>query len=163
MRAVVIASLLALPVAAPAGGPAPSGIQGSWTTREYDQNGTQPPADLIRQMTVRIQADTIRIRPRIAVRYRPVVKNGKKEVEVVYTTAADQEDAIGYKLDPGKGRITLIWRGARGESETRKGVFRLEGDTLKICFPLSKNKRPKKFPDRPKAGVVRMVLKRMGG
>jgi uncharacterized protein (TIGR03067 family) len=163
MRALVIGSLLTFPLVVQASGPTPSGISGSWTTQEYDQNGKQAPADIVRQLKVQIQADTIRIRPRITVRYRPVIKNGKREVEVVYAPVADQEDAIGYKLDPAKGRITLFWRGGRGESQTRKGVYRLEGDTLKICFPLAKNKRAKKFPDQPKAGVVRMVLKRMGG
>lgn len=36
----------------------------------------------------------------------------------------------------------------------------LGGDTLRICFALAEQNRPKKFPDEPKSGLVRLVLKR---
>jgi uncharacterized protein (TIGR03067 family) len=163
MRALVIVSLLAFPVYAQQREPNKTPIQGKWTALLYDQNGKPLPSDIVKKLKVTILAEKIEIRPHITARYKPALKNGKREVQVIFAAAEDETDTIGYKLIPAKGRINLSWRGAKGESKSIKGVYLLEDQTLKICFPLGEKKRPKKFPEQPKTGYVRMVLKRLGG
>jgi uncharacterized protein (TIGR03067 family) len=132
---------------------------GTWTVIDYDQNGVRPPAEIIKQMRVVVQAERIIIKPRIVAQYKPVF-DGTKKAEVSFTVEADKTEEATYKLDPAKGRIDLVWRGPRGETKTTLGIYELEDDALKICFALPGKNRPKKFPDNPKSGVVRMVLKR---
>jgi uncharacterized protein (TIGR03067 family) len=163
MRVLVIVSLLAYPVDARQGEPIKTPIQGKWTAIVYDQNGKPLPSDIVKKLKVTILPEKIEIRPHITARYKPVLKNGKREVEVIFAAAEDKTDTIAYKLIPAKGRINFSWRGATGESKTIKGLYLLEGETLKICFPSGEKNRPNKFPDQPKAGYVRMVLKRAGG
>jgi uncharacterized protein (TIGR03067 family) len=156
---MVFASFLgAWALAAPVDGrPAPL-LQGTWTVLQYDQNGHKAPAEIVRKMKVIIRGDKIRIEPRVAAQYRSVLKNGKRAVEVVFTAAEDEHDEIHYKLEAAKERINLFWKGGRGKVRTTKGVYVLEGQTLKICFSLLKKKKPKKIPDQPKPGLVRLVL-----
>ncbi len=132
---------------------------GTWAVIEYDQNGERAPADIVKQMKVVIQAERIIIQPRIVAQYKPTF-NGSKKAEVVFSIEVDKSDEAGYKLDPAKGRIDLVWRGARGETKTTLGIYELDADVLKICFALPDKNRPKKISDNPKAGVVRMVLLR---
>lgn len=155
---VTVFCLLALPLLW-ASQDQPGKLQGVWTAVEYDQNGVRPPAEIAVKMKVAIIGAKIVIKPRIVAQYKPVL-SGDKKVEVVFTVEADKSDEVTYKLEPEKGRIDLVWRGQRGETKTTKGVYLLEDDTLKICFALADKNRPKKFPDAPKTGLVRMVLKR---
>ncbi len=133
---------------------------GTWTVAEYDQNGAALPADIVKKMKVTIADDRIVIKPRVVVQYQPIFDAAKKNVEVVFNVEADKSDEAGVKFDAPKQRIDLVWRGARGESKTMPGMYVLEDDTLKICFALAGKNRPKKFPEAPKVGLVRMVLQR---
>lgn len=137
----------------------PVKLQGMWTAVEYDQNGTPAPDAIARKMKIKIDGEKIVIQPRIVASYKPLI-GGDKKVEVSFTVEADKNDEVAYKLDIPKGRIDLVWKVPRGDTKTTKGVFHLEDDTLKICFALPDKNRPKKFPDAPKTGLVRMVLKR---
>ena len=132
---------------------------GTWSVIDYDQNGVRPPADIVKQMKVVVQAERIIIKPRIVAQYKPVF-DGTKKADVTFTVEADKSEEATYKLDQAKGRIDLVWRGPRGETKTTLGIYELDADALKICFALPDKNRPKKFPDNPKTGVVRMVLKR---
>ena len=135
----------------------PVKLQGAWAVLHYDQNGVRTPDEITAKMRVTIDEGKLVIKPRVVAQYKPVI--GAKS-EVVFTIEADKSDEITYKLEPDKGRIDLVWRGPRGDTKTTKGLYHLEDDTLKICFALVDKNRPKKFPDNPKAGVVRLVLQR---
>lgn len=134
--------------------------RGHWVAVAYDQNGIRAPADIAKKMKITIFDDKIIIKPRIVVQYKPIFDSGKKNVDVVFSIEADKSDEVAYKLDQAKGRIDLVWRGERGDTKTTRGLYLLEGDELKICFALADKNRPKSFPDNPKTGLVRMVLKR---
>jgi uncharacterized protein (TIGR03067 family) len=131
-------------------------IHGKWSVREYDQNGQKPDPGILKRMQVFIKDGKITIRPKLIAQYKPVFKDGRTDKEVVFSTDEANADDMKFRLDPEKGWIDL------GEGKTSKGIFLLEGDTLKICFPAPDKKRPKKFPDQPKNGVVRMVLQKAG-
>jgi len=138
----------------------PAKIHGTWVAVEYDQNGIKPPDAITAKMKVAIKGDKLTIGPRIVAEYKPVLSSDKK-VEVVFSIDGNKSEEVTYKLEPDKGRIDLIWKGARGETKTTKGVYLLEDDSLKICFALDGKNRPKKFPEAPTTGLVRMVLKRV--
>jgi uncharacterized protein (TIGR03067 family) len=137
----------------------PAKMQGTWVAVEYDQNGARPGDDIAQKLRVTIQGDKLVIKPRVVAQYKPA-SAGEKKVEVVFTLEADKSDEVVFKLDQAKGRMDLLWKCARGETKTTKGLYQLEDDTLKICFAVADKNRPKKFPDGPKTGLVRMVLKR---
>jgi len=159
MNVLSLAVLVFAPVLA-AEDEKPSKPQGQWVATEYDQNGHRLPADMVKKLKVTIRDDKIVIEPHVVARYKSVFDNGKTKVQVTFSLDEDASDEVSYKLDPSKGRIDLVWSGGRGESKTTRGVYELDGDVLKICFALGDKGRPKKFPDAPKEGVVRMVLKR---
>jgi len=129
-------------------------IQGTWLAVEYDQDGKQPPAEILKKMKVVIQADKITIRPRLVVEVTPLTKD-----KVKFSLDEGKSDESQFKLDPSKKTkvLDLTWP---GETRTTKGMYLLDENTLRICFALGNQNRPKKFPDEPKSGLVRMVLKR---
>jgi len=129
-------------------------IQGTWLVVEYDQDGKQPPAEILKKMQVVIQADKITIRPRLVVEVTPLTKD-----KVKFSLDEGKSDESQFKLDPSKKTkvLDLTWP---GETRTTKGMYLLDDNTLRICFALGNQNRPKRFPDEPKSGLVRMVLKR---
>jgi uncharacterized protein (TIGR03067 family) len=154
--AMLISGWLAAAVfnAAPEPGPDHKAMQGSWRVIEYDQNGKRLPAEILKKMKVVIQADRITIQPRLVVEVTPLTKD-----RVKFSLDEGKSDESQFKLNPGKKTkvMDLTWlRGAK----TTKGMYLLDGDTLRICFAMADGNRPKKFPDEPKSGLVRLVLQR---
>lgn len=129
-------------------------MQGNWTVLEYDQGGKQPDAGLIQRMQMTIKGDKLTIRPRLVVEYKPIFKDGKANKEVAFSADPAKADEIKIRLNPAKGWIDL------GDDKPTKGVYLLEDGVLKICFAGAGKNRPKKFPEQPKNGMVRMVLKK---
>jgi uncharacterized protein (TIGR03067 family) len=132
-------------------------MQGSWLVIEYDQDGKQPPAEILKKMKVVIQADKITIQPRLVAEVTPFLKD-----KVKFSLDEGKSDESQFKLDPSKKTkvLDLTWRGDRGDTKITKGMYLLDDNTLRICFALADQNRPKKFPEEPKSGLVRMVLKR---
>jgi uncharacterized protein (TIGR03067 family) len=132
-------------------------IQGTWLVIEYDQDGKQPPSEILKKMKVVIQADKITIKPRLVVEIVPFTKD-----KVKFSLDDGKSDESQFKLDPSKKTkvLDLTWPSDRGATKTTKGMYLLDENSLRICFALADQNRPKKFPDEPKSGLVRMVLKR---
>jgi uncharacterized protein (TIGR03067 family) len=86
---------------------------------------------------------------------RLIIKNGTITVQ-----RQGEEKKATYKLDPGKDPKTIDV----SESEPKQeypGIYRLEGDTLRICVPSQGNgKRPAAFESKPDSGLMLLVLKR---
>ena len=59
-------------------GPDHKAMQGTWLVLEYDQDGRQPPPELLKKMKVAIRADKITIQPRLVVEVTPFVKDKVK-------------------------------------------------------------------------------------
>jgi uncharacterized protein (TIGR03067 family) len=133
-------------------------LQGNWIVVAYDQNGHAAPAEIVAKMKLTIKNDQLTIQPRVVAQYKPDFSNNKK-IEVAFGVDGGQTEA-SFKLEPEKGRIDLAWKGARNETKTTKGLYLLDDDALKICFAMENKNRPKKFPEAPKAGLVRIILKR---
>lgn len=157
-----ISAFLILAAATAAGSAAPElsqdhkAMQGAWLVRAYDQDGKQPPPELLRKMKVIIRSDRLTIQPRLVVEVTPFVKD-----RVNFSLDDNSSDEAQFKLDPSKKTkaIDLDWPD-RGGSRTAKGMYILDGATLRICLAMPSGNRPKKFPEEPKSGLVRLVLER---
>ena len=149
MRMLAAASLILFAAAA---SDDQAAFQGTWAVLAYDQNGQSPDAGTLKRMQVVIKADNLTIQPRLVAEYKPVFKDGKADKEVVFSLDAARADEIRIRLNPDKGWIDL------GDDKPTKGLYVLDGAVLKICFAAAGKNRPKKFPEQPKKGVVRMVL-----
>jgi uncharacterized protein (TIGR03067 family) len=138
-------------------------IQGSWGVVAYDQDGKELPADILKKMSVTIQSDTITIKPKVVAQRLLAPKDNKTQVEVKFTVEEGKADEAKYRLDTAKKRkvIELTQDAGRGEVQKIQGLYALEEDRLTICLPLPERKLPKKIPDSPAAGLVRLVLKRI--
>ena len=69
----------------------------------------------------------------------------------------DEEKKATYKLDPTQKPPTIDWTDERGK--TLKGIYQLEGDTLKICIS-EKGNRPKEFKTDAATETGLVVLRR---
>jgi len=127
-------------------------IAGVWKVAAYDQNGHAPPADILGKMRVVVRGDKMVLKPKLIAQYTSTF--GK--VEALFSLDESRSDEIKFTLDKANGWIDLT---LMGETKSIKGLYAREGDAVRICFPQSNKKRPKKMPEEPKAGMVRMVLK----
>lgn len=151
-------ALLLAPAVTRSGEEDQKALQGTWTVVGYDMDGKQLPSDLSKKMTVTIQGDTFTITPRVIVE-RSV---GGDKPDLKFRLAEGKSDEAKYRLmDKKKQRVIELTRNAGKDGATTvKGVYSLDNDVLTICIPLGDGKLPKKIPDSPKAGFVRMVLKK---
>ena len=46
-------------------------------------------------------------------------------------------------------------------NQTLKGIYELEGDTLKLCYNLISRERPTEFASKPDSGLVLVIHKRV--
>ena len=66
-----------------------------------------------------------------------------------------------YRLDPTKKPKTIDITFITGpdEGKTFRGIYELEGKTLKLCYSRSESKRPTKLSSKPEAECLLLVLK----
>jgi uncharacterized protein (TIGR03067 family) len=107
-------------------------LQGKWTVESFDYNGN--PVDVM----------------------QGAVREFKEEK---YTLSPKVGDAIGgiVKLDSTKNpkEIDLEING-----RTLKGIYALDGDSLRMCYTLNGAERPTELVSKPDSGVVLVVHKR---
>jgi uncharacterized protein (TIGR03067 family) len=132
-------------------------MQGTWLVVEYDQDGKQPSAEILKKMKVVVRGDKLTITPRLVVEVVPFTKD-----KVKFSLDEGKSDESQFKLDPTK-KTKVLDLISSGDAKTTKGMYLLDESTLRICFALGNRNRPKKFPDEPKAGLVRLVLQREAG
>jgi uncharacterized protein (TIGR03067 family) len=68
-------------------------------------------------------------------------------------------ETMTFKLDPTQKPKTIDLTHA-GEKKSR-GIYRLEGDRLKICYAVNAKKRPAEFQTKVGAQQFLFVLKRV--
>ena len=80
--------------------------------------------------------------------------------EAISAKIGDREVKVKYKLDPTKTPKHIDQTAKRnGQEVTRKAIYSLKGDTLKICGPRRSAERPGKF--EAKGGNTISVFKRV--
>ena len=127
------------------------GLRGTWKVLAYDVGGQAPPEEIIDKLRIIIDGDKLIIKPKLVTQV--IMAAGKKDARFSLDDAS--YDEVKFKLDKDKGWIDLF---PGGNAPAIKGLFVRDNDSLKICFPQADKKRPKKMPEQPKAGLVRMVL-----
>jgi uncharacterized protein (TIGR03067 family) len=68
-----------------------------------------------------------------------------------------------YKIDTSKtpATIDMTGQGGQGAGQTRKGIFEVKGDELKICLAFMPDaERPTKFASEAGSGNILLVLKK---
>ena len=72
-----------------------------------------------------------------------------------------------YSVESGRKPVQIDFRHAEGgiKGKTWKGIYRLEGETLRICdnAPNMAKPRPTQFSTKPGSGVICIVFKRATG
>jgi uncharacterized protein (TIGR03067 family) len=137
-------------------------IQGTWEVVAYDLDGVKLPADIRQKMSVTIQAEKLTISPKIVAQRFQMLKGDKWQADVKFKAEDEKADDAKYRLDFVKKQKVIELTQDIGSGQVRKitALYILDGDNLTICIPLADHKLPKKIPDAPAAGLVRLVLKK---
>jgi uncharacterized protein (TIGR03067 family) len=109
-------------------------LNGTWSVKEGEANGTALPADGLAKLKLTMKDGTY------------VVK------------ADDATDKGNLKLDPKKKPKEVDVEGVDGPNmgKTYKAIYEIDGDTLKVCYDLGGTDRPKEF--KTKVGSTEMLL-----
>jgi uncharacterized protein (TIGR03067 family) len=110
-------------------------IQGTWKVVALEAQGTQAPAEIVAAMRLVFKDATLTFDPG----------------EPGFTKYT-------FKLDPTAKPPTFDMTQMEGKRETQKGIYALEGDTLKICIGLAD--RPKAFPVKEASQDALYTMKR---
>lgn len=113
-------------------------LQGTWKLVSLEKDGKKQPEDAIKNFKVIIKDDKF------------ILKDGNTDYEAT------------IKLDTAKKPKTIDLAVKDGDkAETKKGIYQLDGDDLKLCVAGAPDgERPAEFATKPKAGVGLVVLKR---
>jgi uncharacterized protein (TIGR03067 family) len=149
----------------------PNNIQGTWTIQAIEFDGKAVPAEEIKNAKVVITADKI------------IMTKGAESKEETYKLDPGQSPRgidltvtiehragefthvatkIGEKAPAKKSTPPPAIEGKLLGYETKnaKGIYALEGDTLKICVNMENGERPKEFSSKPGLNQFVMTLKR---
>jgi uncharacterized protein (TIGR03067 family) len=69
-------------------------------------------------------------------------------------------DESTFMLDPAQKPAAIDITPAKGPARTIRGIYQIEGDTLKLCFGDPSSERPKEFTAKAGTGFVLVTLKR---
>jgi uncharacterized protein (TIGR03067 family) len=133
--------LLAVGLFAVAEDVGPKGLQGKWTVTAGEEGGKPLAAADLKEATATIQGNRLTVR-----------KAGRDE-EMTFTTR-----------DTGnKGEIDFVPSAGPDKGKTCKGIYSLEGETLRIAFAPPGQERPKQFTTAKDSKQMAWTLKRAGG
>ena len=111
-------------------------LQGEWKIEKAQRGGEAAPAELLGKLSLTIKGDSM------------TVSEG---------SARDEKATIS--LDPGKSPAAIDIKPARPGRETVLGIYKLNGDSLTLCWS-KEGARPTEFASKPKSDQVLFVLKR---
>ena len=127
----------------------PATLKGDWQLVGYTTDGDVVPDDLVRKVTARFGDGTVSIRPNLVSSTND--KTGAPTFEL-------RDEAVDARFELGaedKVRTFDLIVGAGKEARRLKGIYRLEGDELRICFAIEGD-RPTAF-ESPKGTPTRLL------
>lgn len=112
-------------------------IQGTWKVVEAEQDGMKPPQQFLDNFKVTFKGDK-------------AVPEGVQGSEATFKLDSDKKPRQ-IQITPNEG----------GGSRVMKGIYQIDGDTLKLCFRRGENAEPPtEFSGAAGTGNMLMVLKR---
>jgi len=108
-------------------------LQGKWAVESFDYNGA--PVEVMKDAVREFKDDTYTITPK----------------------SGDAINGVIKMLDSTKKPKTID---LEVNGRTLKGIYEIEGDTLKLCYNLTTPERPTELASKPDSGVVLVVHKR---
>jgi uncharacterized protein (TIGR03067 family) len=132
-------------------------IQGTWVVVSSESEGKAAPAEGIKDETWNFTAKQLTIK-------NPKVRQGKDEAQNYSIDSAKSPKEIDFEMPEtiiGNGSNSSS-AGLKKETLTQKGIYALDGDTLKICFSngFEPTTRPTDFATREGGFSASFVLKR---
>lgn len=138
-----------------------------WVRTSEDENATDPSAADERTRLegawtcVKIEIDGEDVKPALSGSMKQVFE---KDTLKFYRDD-EYSGEVTFQIDPTKTPKAMDWTYSRPErlkGKTRRGIYRLEGDTLTICFNISadREERPSKFETAPGSGHFLHVYQR---
>jgi uncharacterized protein (TIGR03067 family) len=100
---------------------------------------------------------------------RPIAEDTVKQLRLTLTAdryKSERGDQVlfdsTYKVDPTKDPPHIEMVGTEGDFQGKAalGIYKLDGDTLTICYVMPGKERPTKFESQPGSGVFLIVYKR---
>jgi uncharacterized protein (TIGR03067 family) len=115
-------------------------LQGSWQYESLEENGEKKAAADLKGRSILIGADAFLIR-----RDNKLLQLGQ------------------LKLDPTRmpKTVNAIVKQGENKGEIMLGIYELDGDTLKMCFDVQGQERPKEFKTKPDSNLMLAVCKRV--
>lgn len=119
-------------------------LQGTWQATEGVLDGKPVPKEPLQRLKVVFSGEKMSI--------FPLDGDGKQAMENT------------FRVDPSKKPkaidVTRLEGGGKGK--TAKGIYELDGDTLKLCLAIRlENERPTEFAASETSGLVLLTLKRV--
>jgi RNA polymerase sigma factor (sigma-70 family) len=124
--------------------PRPSDLSGSWQAVSFEQDGRQKfSKEEVRKVTARFHDCRYHI--------TPLPWGPEGSFDGGYQIDGDTEEPKSFSLYPAKGAL---------KGQAFRGIYRVEGDTLTLCFSWPPLDRPTEFRSRPNSTIVLAVFRR---
>jgi uncharacterized protein (TIGR03067 family) len=113
-------------------------LKGSWSATALEFAGQKAPADEAKKNKIMFDGDKVTF------------------------IEGDEKKQGTFKIDPTKKPATIDLIGTEGKEKgkTTKGIYALEGDSLKIAIGFKRDERPTEFATSKDVLVILFVLKR---
>ena len=124
--------------------PRPSDLSGNWQAVSFEQDGRQKfSEEEVRKVTARFRDCRYHI--------TPLPWGPEGSFDGTYQIDGDSEEPKSFSLYPAKGVL---------KGQAFRGIYRVEGDTLTLCFSWPPLDRPTEFRSRPNSTIVLAVFLR---
>ena len=108
-------------------------LQGKWNIESFDYNGTA--VEVMKQAVREFKGDKYSLTPKSG----EAINGEIKAIDSIKKPKTIDLDVNG---------------------QTLKGIYEVDGDTLRLCYSLNNPERPTEFASKPDSGIVLVVHKR---
>jgi uncharacterized protein (TIGR03067 family) len=124
--------------------PHPSDLSGTWQAVSFEQDGRKKfSEEEVRKVTARFHNCRYSI--------TPLAWGPEGSFDGTYQIDGDTEEPKSFSMYPAQGVL---------KGQAFRGIYRVEGDTLTLCFSWPPLDRPTEFRSRPNSTIVLAVFKR---